>query len=1024
MGRSVDPPNIGGAACSINNLSFREFDMKTRSSSKPRLLASSFLVGALAFPAIAYAQDATHQPGTQSAGSQTSTTAAPEANADAAATPTSNANEGSPTEDIVVTGTMFRRTNTETPSPVTVLSSESLARRGITNPGDAIRALSSDNSGSIPLSFTGGFANGASGVSLRGLSVNSTLVLFDGMRGAYYPLPDDGQRSFVDLNTIPNIVIDRVEVLRDGASSTYGADAIGGVVNVITKKEFRGIQASGEAGITQRGDAAEHRFTLLAGTGSLSERGWNAYIGAEYYHADPLMNRARGFPFNTGDLSSLACSGGPCENASPGSPDYPVGTLLGTATTSAVVRRAIQTDPNNPLNPAVGFGAFQVLNPAGCGAGNSPRTTDQGSFCEQDLINQYGQIQPELERLGVTARATFQVGGDLQAYATGSYFQSKVVSMGNPSSIRVGQPIRTANIVLPVYVCSAGVNCTAANGVLNPNNPFAADGNAAQIFYRFGDIPFSAETFSRTYRGAVGIHGTVGNGWNVSLDLTGMRTNLDLTANGYLNYAGLFSAINTGSYNFVNPSLNTAAVRQSVSPEIRNRATSELYMIQANVTKDLFELPGGPLQLGVGASARYESQFAPNQNANQQTLNLNAYAARGDHWVEAAYFELNAPVLRQLEINLSGRYDHYSEGYDRFSPKIGAKFTPIPQLAIRGTYSRGFRAPQFAETAGNVIGYTTTNPGNVPSVCVAYGGTVSAGGGCVGGSPYIGNQAIGFNTAANPNIRPEKSQSFTGGVVFQPVSWFSLAVDYYNIRKTDVITGGPLSSQAIAAYYAGTALPAGYTITPNPADPLFPNAIPTVQLVNAPYENAASLLTDGIDFTATLSTNLWSRVKFTSTLEVTDILRYNFTPAPGEAVQRYVGTQGPYITSSGAGTPKWRGNWSNSLEAGPATLTATAYYTSGYRSTAEDQNGAGTGSDCSTALYDPAFCQTRRYVQLDLVGSLKAGNNFTLYMNVINALDAKPPFNPANYAAVNYNPTWSYGGIIGRMFRVGAKVSF
>jgi iron complex outermembrane receptor protein len=996
----------------------------TRHTAFRHLLATTVACGAVAGLSPAAAQDATNQPGTQSQGSQQSSTAGPEAATDAPAVSQTNANEGEQGGSIVVTGSIFRRTNSETPSPVTTLSAEALTRRGLTSPADAIRSLSSDNSGSIPVSFTGGFANGASGVSLRGLTVNSTLVLFDGLRGAYYPLPDDGQRMFVDLNTIPDIAIDRIEVLRDGASSTYGADAIGGVVNVITKKEFQGIQASAQAGISERGDAAERRFTFLAGTGDLEERGWSAYIGAEYYHADPLMNNQRGFPFNTGDLSSLACSSGPCQNANPGSLDLPVGTLLGTATTSAVVRPANQADPNNFLNPTIGFGSFQVLNPAGCGAGNIPHTTAAGSFCEQDLIAQYGEIQPQQDRLGATARATFRLGADMEAYISGTYFQSKVVSGGNPASIRVGQPIRTANIVLPVFVCSAGVNCTAANGRLNPNNPFAAQGLAAQIFYRFGDIPFSAETFSHTYRGAAGIHGSFGEGWNFSADVTGMHTDLDRTANGYLNYAGLFNAIGTGSYNFVNPELNTDAVRQQVSPTIRGRATSDLYMVQATLTKELMQLPGGPLQLGVGASARYEATNAPNQNPNQETLNLNAYAASGHHYVEAGYFELNAPILRQLEVNLSGRYDHYSEGYSHFSPKVGVKVTPIRELAVRGTYSRGFRAPQFAETAGNVIGYTTTTPANVPSVCIAHGGTVPASGGCTGGSPYIATQAIGFNTAANPAIRPETSESYTLGAVFQPVRWFSMTVDYYHVRKDNVITGGPLSSQAIAAYYAGQTLPAGYTITPNPVDPAFPNAIATVQLVNAPYENAASLLTDGLDVTATVQARFSPTVRVSSSIEVTDILRYNFRPAAGQPVQRYVGTQGPYITSSGAGTPKWRANWSTSLEAGPATLTGTAYYTSGYRSTAEDQNGAGTGSDCTTALYDPNFCRTRHYIQVDFVGSYKVSDNFTFFLNLINAFDKRPPFNPANYAATNYNPTWSQGGIIGRFFRAGVKVGF
>lgn len=132
-------------------------------------------------------------------------------------------------------------------------------------------------------------------MSLRGLTVNSTLTLIDGMRTANYPLSDDGQRSFVDLNTIPDAIVDRVEVLKDGASSSYGADAIGGVVNIIMKKEITGVAGTLEGGVTQRGDGGEQRATLTLGTGKLKEQGFNVYISGEYQHDDPIWARNRGF---------------------------------------------------------------------------------------------------------------------------------------------------------------------------------------------------------------------------------------------------------------------------------------------------------------------------------------------------------------------------------------------------------------------------------------------------------------------------------------------------------------------------------------------------------------------------------------------------------------------------------------------------------------------------------------------------------------------------------------------------------
>ena len=254
------------------------------------------------FASAAYAQDTgTTAESTETQNQDQSTAGAPQAGTEAPAVPVQNANEDASRdqEEIVVTGTLFRRTNTETPSPVTVLSSESLARRGITNVNDAVRSISADNAGSIPSGFTNGFGGGGAAAALRGLTVNSTLTLVDGLRMVNYPLSDDGQRSFVDLNTIPRVAIERIEVLKDGASSTYGADAIGGVVNIITRKQFQGIDATVEAGITQRGDGENFRVSVLGGMGDYDDRGFNIYAGVEFSTNKPIFTRDRGFPFNT-----------------------------------------------------------------------------------------------------------------------------------------------------------------------------------------------------------------------------------------------------------------------------------------------------------------------------------------------------------------------------------------------------------------------------------------------------------------------------------------------------------------------------------------------------------------------------------------------------------------------------------------------------------------------------------------------------------------------------------------------------
>lgn len=982
---------------------------------KTYLLTTTIVGAALSLSAPAYAQDASAPVGDVAAEQLAATSAAAldTAAAEVVADTAADTSADGATEEIVVTGSLFRRTSSETPSPVTVLTSESLTRRGITNVADAVRSISADSSGSVPTAFTGGFGQGAAAVSLRGLSVNSTLTIIDGLRMVNYPLADDGQRAFVDLNTIPRVAIERIEVLKDGASSTYGADAIGGVVNILMRKQYEGLEATAEAGVSQRGDGGSYRGSVLGGYGDIDGQGWNVYVGAEYERNGDIAVADRGFPYNTADLTSI---GGVNGNA-----NFLVSGGIGTA---AVVRPAVQNIPGNPFSGTnVAGGVIQLLNPAACAAVGTVYDDGHGNTsCEENLSARYGTIQPEQTRWGVTGRASFQVADDSQAYLMGSFYRSEVWSGANPSSVRSPTPApQYQNTVLPVFVCATGVNCdTAADRRLNPNNPFAADGQAARIYYRFGDIDASRRTESEVLRGAAGISGTFGEGWTYAVDLTGVRSDLNIVNEGLINIAGLTRAINTGSYNFVNPSLNSAAVRASISPTINTKATSELYLGQAVVTKELVQLQGGPLQLGVGGQIRREILDQPNQNAGQETLALNSYNANGKRTVSAAFAEISAPVLDELELQASGRFDHYSTGFSNFSPKFGVKFTPTPQLALRGTYSTGFRAPSFAETSGEVIGYTSHQP--PCSFRILHGATGNATS-CSGGSPYVSTYSIGYNSSSNPDLDPERSRNFTVGAVVQPARWLSFTVDYFNIKKTDVITGGPLSGQALAAYYAGGTLPAGYTITFDQPDPLFPNAPRRPVIVNAPYENASSLKTSGLDFNAALQLRLSDNVKFYSQLEATRILKYDFKPSDDSETLHLVGTQGPYIISSGAGTPAWRGSWSNTVEVGPATLTATGNYTSGYKSVAEDQNGAGANT-CADALYSPAFCHTDAFFTVDLVGSYQVNDNFTFHVNVINLFDEEAPINPANYAALNYNPTYTQSGVVGRFFRAGAKIKF
>ena len=236
-------------------------------------------------------------------------------------------------------------------------------------------------------------------------------------------------------------------------------------------------------------------------------------------------------------------------------------------------------------------------------------------------------------------------------------------------------------------------------------------------------------------------------------------------------------------------------------------------------------------------------------------------------------------------------------------------------------------------------------------------------------------------------------------------------------------------SAVLAAYYAGTTLPPGASVTPDTPDPLFPAAQARPLVVKSPYVNANSLFTDGIDVDIRAHFGLPHGVRLKTELNLTDIFRYDFT-ASG-TTSSYVGTQAPYILSSGAGTPKYRANWSSTLDYGPASLSATVTYSSGYLQTGVDLTG--TASPVTGCLYSgadgnpfPAGCKIKSFVTVDMNASYKINAKFEIYANVLNLLDALPPINPANYAGggANYNPTYTQSGIVGRFFRVGVHAKF
>lgn len=1018
---------------------------------------------------------------------QETVTPAPAPAADAAPTssptqPTAPTADGSDQAAIVVTGTIIRNKNAASASPITVLTSTDLANRGIITIADAIQSLSANNGGTLNSNWSQfGFPKGASAPSLRGLTDGRTLTVFDGLRSAPYPLADDGYRNFVDINTIPDSIVDRVEVLQDGASSTYGADAVAGVVNVIVKKEIQGFHANASGAISQRGDYGERRVDGTYGYGDLSSQGFNVYVNGEYQSNDALyLNDRSADEAGTANHSdecapsngqgSVAAGVLTCRSNGIANGIQANGSYGGFATTVVPFVR-----PYNANGTVVAGSTYQMLNPAaGCGS-DTPYTlsaaqrTGVGAsapavVCQQDTVKKYYEYSGRIKRFGGNAHATANIGSRAQAYAMFNFYETQTYNPLTPEAYANqtaagGTQVTLSPLLLPTYVCPlngqnavynangtitlpGGCNAGTAGAKINPNNPFAATaaGAAAGTLARLvgsNDRPTEDDTTARSFRYTAGISGSFGGdrAWNYNLDATHSDVYLKYVSKNYFNAQDLLNAIASGSYNFVDPAANSEAAREGVSPTEVNKSVSRLTLVQGTLSHSFFSLPGGDVDFAAGLAYRKESIDNPSSNpANEANpydryYGINAVGVEGKRNVKSAFYEVNVPVFKQLNLNASGRYDDYSSGQKNFSPKFEAVITPVRQIKLRGTFSKGFAIPSFNEAFGlPTTGYINTQ---IDSTTAAGKAFIAA----HGGDDYsTQSYSYGQTSVGNPSVKPEKSTSYTLGAVVTPKPWLTLTVDYYHIKIKDLITT-PNCSAAVDQYYAnnGVTNVAGCTTAAGVPDVNAPGALPLLGTITSVYGNANALKTRGLDFIADARIPLGNGIKLDSNFNATYLINLSKYDSDG-TVERYDGSLGPCEITSCSGSPKLKGSWENTIDFnGKGTLSATVNYTSGYSLVGTDDGGiygdceGSIGAEVVTYLdgTTPVKCHNPKFITVDLSASIKVANKMTLYTNILNLLDKKPNFDPsAGYGLYQFNPAWEGSGFIGRYIRIGARVDF
>ncbi|MES2038197.1 MAG: TonB-dependent receptor [Pseudomonadota bacterium] len=890
-------------------------------------------------------------------------------------------------QKVEITGSSIKRTETEGVATTQILSRKDIEQTGKTSIADVVRSISADNNGSISGSFTNGFAGSASGVSLRGLSVSSTLVLINGRRTAPYGFGDDGQRSFVDLNSIPLDAVDRIEILKDGASAIYGSDAIAGVVNVILRQNYVGQTVSANIGQSSRGDGRNLSASAAIGFGNLQTDKYNLFMTIDAKKQEKIWQKDRSDYIGQADARPW---GGRDQRAG-----FITSGNAGGSNALGTVR------PVNAAGGTIAGRGVQQL-PGTCSAANldpvgGTSLDNAGGGCLFDPVA-YQTIQPETQNLNLYARGTFAINDKTTAYTELGLFNSKAKTQTTPSGL-TGAGFDLVN---------ARVNNTGTGPdqlllpIGHPDNPFAD----ARARPRWIDTtrPRTADLETTVTRFLAGVKGTFAE-WDYDTGFLYAESKTDKTQNGYYRQSALKAAVANGSFRIGQGRINTPEVLALVSPTLINSGVTKSTSVDFKATRELAQLPGGPLAIAVGAEYRKEetnSEATPFTNTND-IAGLGYSAAKGSRNVSAIYTELAIPVLKSLEFQLAARSDKYSDYGRSTTPKAGFKYTPTNAIAFRGTYAEGFRAPSAAENGDSAVA-AFTNIASDPIRCAV---TKLA--------ADCSSQSVGAITIGNKNIKPETSKSYSLGLVVEPIKNFSISLDWWKIVRDGEISGS--DPGAIVTN------PAGYPdaqIVRGEATTNFPGLVGPILMVKAPYLNAGKTQTSGLDLDMRAKYDMGSNGKLNAGLVVTYMNEFRRTDADG-TVHEFAGTHGDVNLSGDGGTPRTKVSVSLGWERGPWTLSGNVNHVSSISDTNE------IGGDCLDvdANGKPYLgCRIASFTTVDVFGKWKMSKNLEFTASITNLFDKMAPLDVQTYGRINYNPSLHQSGAVGRYWNIGGRYTF
>ena len=973
-------------------------------------------------------------------------TAAPEPPVPSSAPPAATEQKKSLQEEMVVTGSRIRRKDLTTPAPVTVVTRQQFETSGKMTIGDFLQTMPEQGNAPNFQLNTGGINYGADGttrINLRSLGIQRTLVLVNGRRVVPGGL---GASASVDLNTIPTEAIERVEVLKDGASAIYGSDAIAGVVNIITRRTYNGTDVGAQYGLSGHGDA--QTFDAHVTTGK-SDDNSSAIFSVRYFNQQDSWLRDRSWGGQALDYdytgSNVDYTEGPRAGASfSGSSRTPQGTLR------------IPEDPANLGKPLCNGNKLCLDMTSQLGWKPKQRYIREADPTFPKAVcgpNGLGQIEC-FRKFNSPAPANNNTGVDFYNYGAQNYLTIPSTTIQAYSS--GDAKFQVARGYYEVSYTQRNSKQNAAPNPLNPAdyadisvskdslyNPFGVNlGYLGRRLVEFGNRTYAEDL--GTFRFVTGLDGTLPGsfgplqGWFWDASLNYGKTSGTFTTGGAFRNSRVSNAVGPSAVDakgkqvcLTKPGdlttvigdcvpLNLLGGPGSIGAEQANylgftgtsRSFDELFTIGLNAGGDLFMLAADrPVSIAVGYEFRRQSgaQIADPVVQATDSSDFNFKSTAGHFYANEAYAELSVPILanlpgvESLEASAAARYVNYNTFGGNTSFKLGARYTPIRDLTVRGTYSTAFRAPSISELylGGNETDPAATDPcSDLSTVSAATAKKCRDTGVTGSGSGDSGLQEL-TRQSGSPALKAETAKSYSLGIVVQPqmVSGLSATVDYFHVVIDDAIGlyGAPFILQGC---YGGLSDQFCNLVVRNKAG--------SIQYLNDFYTNAGQKSTAGIDFA----------------------VKYAMPTSAGRFAFSFEGNWLAFLDSKVAGFPTVHGKGNYDLGALPAFKgNAGVDWAMDNISAGVIGRYVGTFTECSNpadnttaqgglcnlidGTLNPSARSVHPYVQVDVHAGFalpSALGRTSFFAGVSNLFDRQPPY-VYSAALANSDPsTYDYLG--------------